>query len=96
MKTIIIKAISLAAAVVMVISSTAMARASKSKIVKNTAEDNIDMSEYLLYQDFTDIAQGSLPEGWRANNANGSFSNRNYGQWQKEKELPDADGYQSQ
>lgn len=74
MKTIIIKAISLAAAVVMVISSTAMARASKSKIVKNTAEDNIDMSEYLLYQDFTDIAQGSLPEGWRANNANGSFS----------------------
>ena len=74
MKTIIIKAISLAAAVVMVISSTAMARASKSKIVKNTAKDNIDMSEYLLYQDFTDIEQGSLPEGWRSNNANGSFS----------------------
>lgn len=74
MKTKIIKAISLAAAVVMVISSTAMARASKSKIVKNTAEGNIDMSEYLLYQDFTDIKQGSLPEGWIASNANGSFS----------------------
>ena len=69
-----IRGLCLAAAVIMILSSTAMARASKNKIKKQTAGSKVELSNYILYQDFSDVLEGSIPEGWIANNSNGEIS----------------------
>lgn len=69
-----IRGLCLAAAVIMILSSTAMAHASKNKTKKQTAGSKVDLSNYILYQDFSDVLEGSIPEGWIANNSNGEIS----------------------
>lgn len=73
MKSLIIKTATVTMSIVLAFSTSAMARASKHKVVKN-AEATVNTSNYILYQNFRDVDTGDLPEGWNASNTNGTLS----------------------